>query len=235
MDVVARLLGGDKAARQAVSRYRGGPEHVKPTNLMRRRTLWTPPGMGDLGKQHRQYLRHRRFDPDKLKEEWDLTATAHLSGPGWNWRVCFPICSQDGLQVAYAGRSISDKTKPKYKLPKDNQILTHPRSLLYGIHKAGGDSVVVVEGPTDVWRMGPGAVALLGVKWTVEQMNLLRAFPRRFIMLDPDQAGQRRAEEIAEWLGMFSGETELISDLPSDPGELDQGEANQIMKELIHA
>lgn len=94
--------------------------------------------------------------------------------------------------------------------------------------------MVIVEGPTDVWRLGPGAVATLGVDWTVEQALQLKDYSRRYIMFDPDSPGQRRAQGLADWLGMFDGETELIEEMSSDPGGLPQAEADQIMKELIH-
>ena len=61
----------------------------------------------------------------------------------------------------------------------------------------------------------------------------LKDFRRRFVMLDPDSAGKHRAEQLANWLGMFEGETELIEGLSSDPGDLSQREADKMMKELI--
>lgn len=233
-DVLTAMLGGTAAAALAWRKYRGEPERVLHTKKPRRRTVWTPPGMRPLGRRHLRYLRGRWFDPDKLVKEWDLTGTEHLSGPKWNWRITFPIRTQDGRVVAYGGRAIVDGRKPKYRLPSDAQIAASPQSLLYGIDRVKGDSIVVVEGPSDVWRLGAGSVALLGVGWTEEQAVQIKRFRRRFIMMDPDSAGRRRGEELADWLGMFSGETEIIEGLSSDPGGLLQREADRIMEELIH-
>lgn len=232
-DVLAKLVGNTASTRAAWGKYQTESYRAKPTLKPRRKTVWAPPGMGPMGRQHRRYLRSRGLDPDKLEEEWGLVGTEHLS-KAWNWRIIFPIRNRQGRIIAYGGRAITNHTRPKYRLPKDSQMGEDPKSLLYGIHQVEGDAVVIVEGPADVWRLGPGAVALWGVSWNVEQTIQLKDFSRRFIMLDPDPAGQRKAEGLARWLGMYSGETEIIEGLPSDPGALPQGEADQIMRELVH-
>lgn len=233
-DVLVRLLGSDAAARAAWGKYHTEPEHVLPTKKLRKKTAWVPPGMGLLGKQHVRYLRERRFDPEHLVKEWGIRGTSFLSGREWNWRVCFPIQDHSGRIVAYGGRAIGNEVTPKYRLPPDERITCDPKSLLYGIHRAKGDAVVIVEGPADVWRLGEGAVATLGTGWHVEQAVQLRTFSRRFVMYDPEPLAQQRATELAEWLGMYSGETEVIEGMSSDPGDLPQDEADQIMRELIH-
>jgi hypothetical protein len=183
-----------------------------------------------MGLAHRQYLRQRGFHPEQLARDWNLRGTTYLSKE-WSWRIVFPICDQEGTTAAYCGRALDDEVRPKYRMSSEEQISQDPRSLLYGIH-AAQESVVVVEGPSDVWRLGPGAVATLGIKWKPEQAYLLKQFPRRFVMFDPEPQAQIQARRLAEWLGMFSGETELIEGLESDPGSLPQVEADRMMKEL---
>lgn len=147
--------------------------------------------------------------------------------------MIFPIYNAQNRLLAYGGRSIDDEVKPKYKMPDNENLPVDPNQLLYGIHLVA-DTVVVVEGPADVWRLGPGAVGSLGVDWSVEQACMLKSIPRRFVMFDPDRAGQQRARKLANWLGMYGGETEIISGLDSDPGDLTQREADLIMKELLN-
>jgi hypothetical protein len=91
---------------------------------------------------------------------------------------------------------------------------------------------VFVEGATDVWRLGVGAVAVLGIDWKKEQVAILKNFSRRFVMFDPEPLAQKRAEKLAESLSLYGGETEVITGLKCDPGDLPQDEADQIMKEL---
>jgi hypothetical protein len=119
------------------------------------------------------------------------------------------------VTAAYVGRSIRDSVRPKYRLSDGS-----PPDLLYGIHRVPGDSVIVVEGPADVWAVGPGAVATLGIDWHTAQALQLKAFRRRYIAYDPEERAQKKAQELGEWLSLFSGETTLIEGLPGDPGSL---------------
>jgi hypothetical protein len=114
----------------------------------------------------------------------------------------------------------------------DESLPVDPRSLLYGINAVPGNAVVVVEGVTDVWRLGYGAVATLGMDWKVEQADQLRAFERRYILFDPGEKAQGRAEELAEWLSFFPGITEVVDGLRTDPGDFSDTKANRIMQTL---
>ena len=234
MEVLAKLCGGEASAKEAVSKYREGSRQILPTIPVRLRTAWIPRGIRPLRPAHLHYLKGRKFNPDLLVKEWGLLGTDGLSELGWRWRVIFPIQNREGNTIAYGGRAIGKGVKPKYRFPTNRQFTQDPRGVLYGIDRVEGDAVVICEGPTDVWRLGPGAVALMGVDWKTEQADALKGFRRRYIMLDPDPAGKRKAEDLAHWLAMYSGETEIIEDLPCDPGDLPQREADQIMKELIY-
>jgi hypothetical protein len=188
--------------------------------------------MEPLQVAHRKYLRKRHYDPNELERKWGLQGTAHLS-KDWNWRVVAPIKDAEGRVVAYTGRTLSKKLKPKWKTTSDEDMGCDPKKLIYGIDKVDTDrGVLIVEGPGDVWRMGYGAVALLGIDWKVDQACVLRSIKRRFIMFDPSPVAQKRAEELAYWLSPFPGETEIIYDLKSDPGALPQKEADNIMRTL---
>ncbi len=199
----------------------------------RKRKCPEPPGLVDLQRQHKLYLKRRGFSFKRLTREWDLKATCHLSLK-WNWRVVAPVKDIDGFTCAYNGRIIKDGVKPKYKLTKEEDITINPDSLLYGIDKADmNKGVVIVEGMSDSWRMGFGSVATLGIKWTNAQANTLRRFPKRYVMYDNAPDAQKQAKSLAKYLSAFSGETEVITGLEGDPGDLSQKEANSIMKELL--
>ncbi len=202
-------------------------------NKYRERNVSPPPGMESLSNAHKNYLIHRGYDADKLEEKWGLKGTRFFSGE-WNWRVIAPIHNQEGKKiVAYTGRSISETVKPKWKTTSKDKIGIDPKRLIYGIEKTDTDTgVLIVEGPGDVWRMGVGCVALLGIDWKVEQANILRHYARRFIMFDPEPQAQKRAKGLAAWLSVFPGETEVITGIETDPGAMTQDEADAIMKEL---
>jgi hypothetical protein len=208
------------------------PLQKKKTQTARKRDIKPPAGLLELTQAHRRYLESRHFDPAIITEIWEAKGTAYRSG-AWNWRVVVPIRDQKGRIVAYTGRALSGEIKPRWRISPDDYIGTDPKKLLYGIEKADPKKgVLIVEGPSDVWRMGPGAVGLLGIDWKVEQACILRKFERRFILFDPEPTAQKRARELANWLAPFPGETEILSGFSCDPGDLPQKKAEKIMKEL---
>ena len=229
-EVLCKLLRDENTARIALGKYRTDSPRIARKQEPKKKTLWTPPDIGPLKRAHYKYLWKRNFDAMGLEETWELKGTKYLSEE-WNWRICFPIRDRTERIIAYGGRVINDETKPKYKLSDKENILIDPSEMLYGIHLAR-DAAVIVEGPTDVWRMGPGAVATLGIDWKPEQAVILKDFSRRYVMYDPEPQAQKRAEELAEWLGMYSGITEIITGLDTDPGKLPQSEADDIMRNL---
>jgi hypothetical protein len=184
-----------------------------------------------ISPYHVRYLGSRNFNHWQLVEEWGIGATAQLGGE-WAWRVIIPIRSRDGQTIAYQGRAISPGVKPKYKATDRDLWLEPPEQVLYGIDKIKGDSVIVVEGCPGVWRFGPGAVATLGIGWHQEQADILRHFRNRFICFDPEEKAQRRAEELAEALSIYPGNTEVLSGFKTDPGEFTDEEAIKIKREL---
>lgn len=203
------------------------------TRAVRLGTLCPPPDMAPLHKKHILYLQKRRYDVERLVNEWALTGTQHLSGD-WSWRVVAPVHDRGGQIVAFVGRSVRPNFKPKYKVSEREECLVDPKTLLYGIDKVPGDSVVIVEGPSGVWRLGPGSVATLGIDWKRPQGNRLRKFKKRYILFDPEPLAQKRARELAEYLSTFPGETEIITGFKTDPGDLSDKRAARLMQELIY-
>jgi DNA primase len=180
---------------------------------------------------HRWYLRGRGFDPKALEEEWGLLGTQHLSSR-WNWRIVIPVQDARGRVVAYQGRTIREGVEPKYRMTDHADIPADPRSLIYGINKTREDGVIIVEGVTGVWRLGPGAVATFGIDWKREQANQLRHFERRFIIYDPEPKAQERALGLARWLGIFPGTTEVVEGFQTDPGDFTPELARKIRRRL---
>ncbi len=114
-------------------------------------------------------------------------------------RVVIPIHNEDGVLVAYAGRSLDD-SEPKYKFP--------PRfrksHVLFNLHRAirHGSAVVVVEGFFDCFNVHqsgfPCVVALMGSALSQRQEILLQQHFRDVtLMLDGDNPGRRAGVIIA--------------------------------------
>jgi hypothetical protein len=212
---------------QVVKKYGGERQRQKPKVVKRRQLLGKPPNTVRMWIPHKNYLRGRKFNPKHLEGKWNLQGTRHLSG-AWNWRIIIPVHNREGVITAYQGRTIKKGVKPKYKFTKDEDMLQDPKSLLYGIDKIKGDTVIIVEGVPTVWRIGFGAVAVFGIDWQEQQADILRRFKRRFVLFDPERQAQKRARQLAEWLSFYPGETEIITGLEHDPDKMTRKEVKEL-------
>lgn len=215
---------------QLIAKYRTEGVVLPGRKKVVRKAEAKPPSrLESLCKAHIQYLKKRLYSRERLKV-WDLKGTRGLS-KDWSWRVVAPIRDRTSRIVAYTGRTIGKDVNPRWKVSRDEDCVVDPRSLIYGIDLIE-DKVLVVEGPSDVWRMGPGAVGLLGIDWTIQQANILKDIPERYILFDPEPKAQVQAEKLANYLAPFPGRTEILSGFQTDPGGLKQSQADSIMQEL---
>lgn len=195
-----------------------------------RSTCQLPIGTKPIQEIHRQYLQNRNFNPDKIEEIWKIQAT----GPVGNYkhRIIIPIFFNKKL-VSYQGRDITNKSSMKYKAcPQDLEAREH-KTCLYGLDEVQGDSVVVVEGVTDVWRLGIGAVATFGIEYKHDQIPLLKRFKNIFILFDSEPQAQEQARLLSITLYSPERHIEILELSEGDPGEMNQSDADDLMKELL--
>lgn len=137
-----------------------------------------------------RYVRSRRFDPGYLAREWGVSyavsVPARSRGAMSQGRIIVPVY-RDRAMVGWQARYPGEMDWKASGVPK---YLTYfPKSqTLYGIDEAAtADFVVLVEGVTDVWRCGPGAVSGLGKTLSRDQSELLAArLNGRYLILVPD-------------------------------------------------
>lgn len=206
-------------------------EEIKPIVRNKKDILKLPIGTTKMTKLHKDYLESRNFDPDRLEEIFQLQGTGHLGD--YKFRIIAPIYHEEVL-VSYQGRDITDKSKLRYKTCAIENEVRHHKYCLYALDSVQGSSILIVEGITDVWRLGIGAVATFGIKFTLEQAKLLTKFKRRFIAFDPEPQAIAQAEKLAHLTSTMGGESILVElyEEGLDPGDLSQEKANGIMKEL---
>jgi DNA primase len=180
--------------------------------------------------RHREYLKTRRFDPDRLERDWGLLGTGNL-GP-FAHRIIIPIV-QGGKLVCFQGRDISGKAASKYKSCPDDKAVLPIKSCLYGLDKVRGDSVVVTEGPTKVWRLGSGSVCTFGATVTSQQVKTLTRFRRVFILFDEDEAGADGADKLSRQLAVLGSHCCIVTAGVKDVAELSDREAAELMAGLI--
>jgi DNA primase len=169
-------------------------------------------------------------------------------------RVLFPIHDAQGRPVGLGGRVLpeSDSTGPtRPGSPRAAKYVNTPETplfskshLLYGLDLARdavrrSGTALVMEGYTDVivaHQFGfDDAVAVLGTALGEGHIRILRRFADRIVLvLDGDEAGQRRANEILALFVAHEVDLQVLT-LPegSDPCDFLQKHGAEAMQELI--
>lgn len=190
--------------------------------------LRLPTGHSALFDQHRRYLRGRGFDPDRLEKLWDLRGIGvhHRLG----WRILIPIYLH-GKVVSWTTRALGTGGAKYLSARPSEEAISH-KTLLYGSDFAR-HAIVIVEGPVDVWRIGPGAVATFGLMYSVAQVRAAAEYPVRAVAFDNEPAAQRAAVRLCELLSAYPGRTELVELEAADPGEASDGEVAELRKRFL--
>ena len=224
-----RVLETIKAFQKTLETVDLGPSRgslgPRPTSLE------LPYGIVDFMPAHKRYLERRKFDPNLIHKLYGVQGTGPF-GPHAR-RLFMPITLND-RPVSWTTRDITKSDGPKYvSCPLQKEVIPHKR-LVYGIDKARSNKCVIVEGPTDVWRMGPGAVATFGIKYTKAQVKLIsKTFDRVFVLYDNEDFAIRQAKRLARTLSVLGLETEVVALNEGDPGDLPQTEADYLMVQLL--
>ena len=240
-DVVAALLNStpsSKEVRDMVRQYQIDPSLQIKAGTKRKKVKHAaecvlPYGCGPLQKRHLSYLRSRRYvDPKLLGQLWGLQATGPL-GP-YKFRIIAPIF-HGGRLVSYQGRDVTNKADLKYKACKKvDEVRDHKRCLYGDWLIEDKETIVVVEGIADAWRLGPGAVATFGIEYKMAQVLLLKEYRNRHIFFDSaDPQAMAQAFKLADELSAFSGKTFVLKCKWKDPGEMPQVEANKLMRRIF--
>lgn len=189
-------------------------------------SIQEPAGIGPFGPSHVRYLRSRGFDPEEVSRIWGVEGiglSAHLS-----WRLYIPIIHR-AQRVSWTTRAIGDRVVQRYVSASAQQEVLNHKELIYGMDFCH-HSIVVVEGPLDAWKVGPGAGALFGTAFTTAQVKKLVEIPRRFICFDSSPEAQVKAKNLASQLSCFPGVTQNLIIDAKDPGCATKKELRLIRK-----
>ena len=190
-----------------------------------------PPDCHPLDDRHRRYLESRGLDPDELIQDWNLQGTGPIGD--YKFRIIAPIYLNEQM-VSYQGRDITDKQFAKYMACEKKDEVVHHKHTLYGIDKAKGDSAIIVEGVTDVWRLGRGSVATFGIEFTSSQIRMLAdKFKKIFVFFDSEEQAQVQADKLMHQLNGLNRDVEIVETDQGDPADLSIGEARLLKKDLL--
>ena len=107
------------------------------------------------------------------------------------------------------------------------------RATLYNIDALAKTSILV-EGPTDVLRIGSSCAAVIGLEFTNAQVYRIkeRGVEKVSIVFDGEEKAVQRAIRLAKCLDMIGVKAEVVR-LPDgmDPGSLSDSDAADLRKE----
>lgn len=235
--VVAKLLRVPQDQAKALLRkYRGKAGAVSNQNRkIRFKPHRFPSNTTGLTDRHCQYLESRGFEPGKLINQWGLQGTGPISkldGIDYKFRVIAPII-WNGKQVSFQARDITGKSEVKYLACPMTRETIHHKHILYGDQTAWEHTGICVEGITDVWRLGPKAFAVLGIKYKFKQLLIMaKTFRRIFVVFDDDPQAVQQAKKLVAQL-KAAGVPAYHIEIEGDPGGMSQNEADYFVKQLL--
>lgn len=161
-------------------------------------------------------------------------------------RLIFPIRDTQGRTISFGGRVLPGNTDPragKYVNCPETRLYTKSDTL-YALdvarhHVAQSRQLIVVEGYTDVilaHQHGVGeAIACCGTAVTERHIRTLRRFADTiYLVLDGDDAGQRRTNEVLELFVAAQVDLRILT-LPDelDPAEFVQERGGDALRALL--
>ena len=198
-----------------------------------------PTRMTKLTRNGRKYLSNRGFNPKELIEKYNLMETGMLSklkidNKSWDFknRIIVPII-MGNIVASYTARDWTEASSTRYKNAPTEAGTAPLTKCLYNIDNAKGSSVILVEGPTDVWRIGDNCIAMMGVKFSTEQIKRLveRRFKKIVILFDAE--AEKTARKLAVTLHPFINDISVFTLQEGDPGSLSIGESTKVKFQLL--
>jgi hypothetical protein len=197
-----------------------------------------------------RYLTDRGYDVEELTTVWDVgvVVDALPAFKAMQGRVFIPVFLR-GERVGWQGRWPADDWK-QHGVQKYYNLTGFRKSKVLYNHDAASLSrhVVVVEGVSDVWAVGPSGVALLGKSVSPAQEELLGAWAKRgallVLMLDPGawttepknrEAAAAKRDDLLSRLGRTFDKRVVEVELPAgrDPGSLTREVLRKLVREQV--
>lgn len=176
----------------------------------------------------KRYLKKRNFNPDLIIEKYKIKGTKPI-GKFAN-RIIIPYILNREM-VTYSGRTIIEGVDPPYLHLSKNSSVLPVKDMIYNLDTVK-ENCMIVEGVTDVWRIGDGCVATSGIKYSEKQINMLlkKKIKKFFILYDPDAVDM--AYKLANKLSLFAEHTEVLNLKKGDPGSMKDSDALWLRKEF---
>jgi DNA primase len=110
--------------------------------------------------------------------------------------------------------------------------MTPGGEVVYNLDNAG-DRIALVEGPFDAWRIGPGAVAMLGTVFTEQQLALIASKRPSRVYVVYDSGAAKIAKELATRMARLVPRVDYLwLDEGKDPDTLNIADLRRIQRML---
>jgi hypothetical protein len=192
------------------------------------------PSESPLSQAQRGYLESRNFstDVDVLATMWNLVGSQDTFGP-WAYRI-FSIINHEDKPVSWTSRAIGS-AGARWVSAGPEQESYPAKRLLYGADLNPSRKLILVEGPSDAWAIGPGACATLGLKFTSQQLRLLADYSAVYVCFDNEPQAQQRAREVQSSLLGVVPHVERIELDAEDPGSIEPWELRDLRHHVFGA
>lgn len=184
----------------------------------------------ELNPRAAAYLEARGFDPVWLQYVYDIRSTGPVGR--YKFRIVIPVYYRGEL-VSFVCRDYTGRQEIRYMTAtRDEEQVCH-KDILYNLDSSPDfpTAVLVVEGITDVWRIGQGCVATFGTTVTPAQVRLLAGLRKPvYILFDAEPEAQQKALQLQNQLLLLGAEAYIL-ELPAgvaDPGELSTEQVEKI-------
>lgn len=179
---------------------------------------------------HEDYLHNRYFDPLHIREKYKIK----FCGPvgQFKLRIIIPILVR-GKCLSFTARDVTGHDNPPYRNCPNEEALVDTRELVYNIDNADSPDVLIVEGVTDVWRIGDNTVATLGIKYTPMQVLSLTRYRRCFILYDAEDQAQQQADRLSKDLNTVVHEVINLQLPKGDPADLSDDDVKALRKQVF--
>lgn len=235
---LALLIHVSEQEAKEIARKYGGKSHVKSAVTVRvgQKKFRLPPSTAPMNDRHKRYLAKRKFDPEVIEKIWNVQGTGPISlmdGMSFSHRLVIPIYWEDRI-VSFQTRDITAKHSLRYiTCPEQREIIKHKHIFYQAIPTKDSDACICVEGVTDAWRFGYGAIATFGIKYTKYQVReISKKFKKVFVVFDDDPQAIKQSEKLTAEL-ILRGVDAYSIKIQGDPGDMAQTDADTLKKELL--
>jgi DNA primase len=223
------------AAEKIASRFTRQIDHVdtehrknQALEKQSQRVLLPSESTKTLLPAHRSFLLKRGFEPDLIFRKYDLSCIDRIGK--WKFRLVIPIIMNNRL-VAWTTRDITGLSDRPYKNAPKVECAIPIKSCLYNIDTVK-DSVIVTEGPLDVWTLGEATVCTFGIKYTRSQVHLLtRKAKKAHILFDSDAIVE--ASALAFDLSAHMQHVEVLELESGDPADMNEQDVRALRREIF--